>query len=250
MMSEIFETKDYEKFKRLEGNRKINSTNLKNLSQAIQKHNRLSYHPIITSKDMYVIDGHHRLKVAEELEYPVFYIVDPTVTMDEMYDHILSANVNKKNWSLEDFFNLYAKKDANPHYIEFLDLMKVLDLKPKALLGLICASYNGEYLDLIKKGHFTLPIDKIAFERITLAFLQLKQFVQERKIKPYSMFSSAYFTNAFRILMNNSSFEVDLFFQKLENLWHKLKPQSCPKEWLAVLTEIYNWKNHNKIVVE
>lgn len=249
-MINLQETSNYTQFKKLEGNRTLDPNNLKNLETAIKKSNYLKYHPIIVNKDMYVIDGHHRLQVAENLDVPVYYLIDETKDKDEAYEHILTSNVNQKNWTLENYFNLYAQKDQNPNYIEFLNLMGALQLRPKALLGLITASYNGNCLQIVKNGEFKLPSDGKLLERVTMAYFEFKNFVEERKIKPSSMFTSSYFTNAFRMLMANETLDVDLFFQKLENRWFELRPQATPKDWLELLLSIYNWKNHNKILIE
>lgn len=249
-MKNLNETKNYSQFKKLPGNRSLDSNNLKNLKEAIEHNNRLDLHPIIVNKNFFVIDGHHRLQVAEDLDLPIYFIVDETEDLETSYEHILTANVNKKNWSLEDFFNLYAKKDENGHYIEFMNLMNALELRPKALLGLITSSYNGKCLQTVKKGLFKLPDNKQMFEKVTMAYYEFKNFVEERKVRPGSMFTSSYFTNAFRMLVINESFDVDLFFQKLENRWFELRPQATPTDWLELLLSIYNWKNHHKLKLE
>lgn len=243
----IEQTTTYSLFKRLEGNRVLNSINLKNLKKAIEHKNLLSYHPIIVNKDFYVIDGHHRLQVAEDLQLPVFYIVEESIDKDKAYEHIISANVNKKSWSLEDFINLYVKKDKNVNYIEFSDLMDTLQLKPKALIGLIIGASSGKLVQMMKRGEFKLPENKEAYRKITMSYFEFRNFSEERKIKPVSMFTNAYFTNAFRMLFLNESCDVETFFQKLEQRWFDLRPQPNSKEWLKLLLNIYNWKNHNKI---
>lgn len=247
-MLQIHETIDYQIFKRIKGNRELEPLNIKTLKRAIAESNKLSLHPLIVSKNMYIIDGHHRLQVAEDLQIPVFYLIDEDAESDdEIYEHIVTANVNKKNWSLENFLNLYAKKDNNPDYIEFLDLIDTLQLKPKALIGLIMGAQSGPLVQTIKNGTFKIPSNRSLFEKVTNAYFQFRTFAEDRKIKPISMFTNSYFTNAFRMLIINDSCDVELFFQKLENRWFDLRPQANPKEWFQLLLNIYNWKNHNKI---
>jgi hypothetical protein len=250
-MAQILETTDYQLFKRIKGNRELDPVNINILKKAIQENNKLSVHPIIISKNMYVIDGHHRLQVAEDLQVPVSYLIDQNAENDEeIYQHIITANVNKKNWTLENFLNLYAKKDQNPHYIEFLDLLETLGLRPKGLIGLIIGAQNSAVIHNIKNGTFTLPENKRIYEKITMSYFEFRNFAEERKMKPVSMFTNSNFTNAFRMLLINDSCDVELLFQKLENRWFDLRPQPTAKEWFQLLLNIYNWKNHNKILNE
>ncbi|MDD4893605.1 MAG: ParB/RepB/Spo0J family partition protein [Candidatus Rickettsiella isopodorum] len=249
-MTEILETKNYSQFKRLEGNRNLNPVNLRNLKKAIENKNMLSFHPIIVNKDYYVIDGHHRLQVATDLNLPVYFLVEENVDKNQAYEHIITANVNKKSWTLEDFIHLYVKKDHNPNYIEFADMLEILQLKPKALIGLIIGASSSKLIHEMKRGEFKLPENIEMYRKVTDAYFQFSNFAFDRKIKPVSMFSNHYFTNSFRMLLLDERFDLETFFIKLEHRWFDLRPQPNAKEWLKLLLSIYNWKNHNKITIE
>ena len=80
-MSTIYKTTDYSQFKFLPGNRKI-AGNI--LIESILEKNKLATHPIVVSKDMFVIDGQHRLDAASSLGIPIYYIIDEDFEPDDI----------------------------------------------------------------------------------------------------------------------------------------------------------------------
>jgi hypothetical protein len=244
---QIYKTIMYHLFKRLEGNRPIDERNLKNIIASMQKENRLQLHPIIVNEDYYILDGQHRFAAAKGLDLPIYYVVSKGKDEKQAYTHIMDANINQKKWTLEDYLNLYAKKDHNENYIEFINLMEMLDIKSKALCGLLFGNKSGSAFEKIKEGNFKLPDNKKQMEKICNTYLHLRDFVEERKIKPRSMFMTYHFCVAFRMLMMNETCDSITFFSKLENRWFDIKPQATIEGWFRCLIGIYNWKNSNKI---
>ena len=246
-MPEIKETTRYDSFKKLSGNRGINSKNLNQLIDSIKQHNHLPLHPIIVNTEMFVIDGQHRLEAAKKLNVPVHYIISGETEEKALYNHLISVNVNQKKWSLEDFFHLYAEKYNKIDYKEFLDLMKLLNLRPKGLIGLLYGPQTGKLIEEMKRGELKMPSDKESTSHICNSYLAFKEFVEQRKIKPLSMFTTHHFTYAYRMIMINESCDIRIFFNKLENRWFDLHPQGTAKDYFNMLISIYNWKNGNKI---
>lgn len=246
-MPEIRETIKYDSFKKLHGNRDINKKNIDQLVNSIKHQNHLPLHPIIVNTDMYVIDGQHRLEAAKILGVPISYIISGENNEEQLYNHLISVNVNQKRWSLEDFFHLYAEKYHNKNYKEFIDLMKLLNLRPKGLIGLLYGPQTGKLINDMKRGELKMPEDKESTSHICNSYLAFKEFVEARKIKPVSMFTTHHFTYAYRMIMLNGSCNVSTFFNKLENRWFDLQPKGTAKDYFNMLISIYNWKNGNKI---
>ena len=98
----IYKTKDYDKFKFLDHNRK--TTNNLVLEECITCHNKLHLNPIIVSKDMEVIDGQHRLRIAKKNRLEVYYVID----QDPEIETVQKLNTGRKNWTLQDYLHHYV----------------------------------------------------------------------------------------------------------------------------------------------
>lgn len=241
----IISTKEYSIFNSVDFNRKKNERHIQQLKKIIQKENLLHLHPILVNEKMEVVDGQHRLEAAKELGLDIFYIQDRI-----SYDHILNSNLFQKKLILEDVIKFYAVKDGIPSYLELQEYMNLLEISPKSLISLIFGTMSLPMIEFIKSGKFEMPRDKMYLEKVVFSFSKLKEFVKEKKITPYTMFSSTNFTVAFRNLVLLPDYIENIFFNKLSQRWFDLKPQINSKEWTRVLIGIYNWKNHNPIHLE
>lgn len=241
-MGEIQKTKNYSIFKKMEGNRHLDKFHLKKLSTAIGKDNQLDVHPIIVNKEFYVIDGQHRLEVAKSLGLDIFYIQSDTVT--DL--HVIDGNVNQKSFEVDNYIDYFAIKERNPIYVELKGMLKSTGLKPKALLTLILGVVSPNILDFLKTGKFQFP-NKEDSKKIMGFYFDFLGYVKDKRLKPISMFTNHNFTRALRWLYNTSGFESSVFFKKLDLRWFDLKPQRVAEDWYAILINIYNFKNHNRL---
>ena len=241
-MSQIQKTTDYQIFKRMDGNRNLDRFHLKKLSSAIERDNQLNVHPIIVNKDFYIIDGQHRLEVAKSLGIEIFYIQSDTVT--DL--HVIEGNVNQKGFEVDNYIDYFAIKEKNPVYIELKGMLKSTGLKPKALLTLILGVVSPNILNFLKTGQFQFPIKEDPNKVMELYF-DFLAYAKDKRLKPISMFTNHNFTRALRWLYNTTGFESQVLFKKLDMRWFDLKPQRASEEWYALLINIYNFKNHNRI---
>ena len=62
---DVIETTDYDIFKGIVGNRKVEKKHVEMLTGAIDRNNLLNVRPIIVNEEMMVIDGQHRLEAAK-----------------------------------------------------------------------------------------------------------------------------------------------------------------------------------------
>jgi hypothetical protein len=241
-MEQIQSTRDYSVFKKMDGNRHLDRFHLKKLSSAIERDNQLNVHPIIVNKDFYVIDGQHRLEAAKNLKLEIFYIQSETVT--DL--HVIDGNVNQKSFEVENYVDYFAIKERNPIYVELKGMLKSTGLKPKALLTLILGVVSPSILEFLKTGKFQFPAREDP-KKILGFYFDLLAYVKDKRLKPISMFTNHNFTRSLRWLYNTAGFESGIFFKKLDMRWFDLKPQRAAEDWYALLINIYNFKNHNRI---
>ena len=102
-VGKIYETRDYDAFSFLHFNR--NAKPRKDLLDALEKYGKF-FEPIIVNEDLEVLDGQHRLLSAKFKGVPInFYIVDD-VTAKQV---IKSVNTERKNWSVREYVDFYAR---------------------------------------------------------------------------------------------------------------------------------------------
>lgn len=241
-MEQVQKTSDYSIFKSLDGNRKIDKYHLRKLKESIEKNNRLNLHPVIVNKDFEVIDGQHRLEVAKMLGLEIFYIQSDSIN----HEHLIECNVNQKSWEVENYIDFFSIKEKISDYVELQQMMKMTKLKPKALMTLALGNVSKKILEFLKTGKFRFPQNK-DFQRFILSYCDFIAYVEDKRIKPLSMFSNHYFSKAFRWLLSTSGFDFTAFLKKLDLRWFDLKPQRGAEEWYKLLISIYNFKNHNRI---
>lgn len=100
----IYETNDYGKFKFKEGNRSISKNS--ELENMIVSDDQLQYNPLIVDPDFYILDGQHRLSIAEKLGKPVYYLVNNSAS-EETIQHL---NVGNRNWTQKNHIDFFAHK--------------------------------------------------------------------------------------------------------------------------------------------
>jgi hypothetical protein len=117
-------TKDYDLFKTLKSNRKINTKHVSHLANEFAKQkNAQKRSPIIVNKNMEVIDGQHRLEACKRLNIPVWYIQIDELTIQDAQE----INTTKLAWSPKDFAFSYADQGRSDYtfYLDFVDKYKL-----------------------------------------------------------------------------------------------------------------------------
>lgn len=241
-MEQVEKTKDYDKFKLLTGNRPVDRYHLKKLKISIEKNNHLNLHPIIVNNNFEVIDGQHRLQAAKDLQVDIFYIKSE----DIQDDHLIDCNVNQKSFDVENYIDFFAVKEKKPEYITLKRMLKDSTLKPKALLTLILGVVSTNILEFLKTGKFKFPQNQDP-EIMLFFYYEFKQYANDKRLRPLSMFTNHNFTRALRWLFLTEGFKSEIFLKKLDLRWFDLKPQRTSEDWYKLLIDIYNFKNHNRI---
>ena len=114
----VYVTKDYSVFRRLEGNRDIPESRISKIVESIQTIGWV-HNPIIVNEKMEVIDGQGRLTALQRLKMPVEYIIAEGAGNKEC----IYMNMNMVNWKLSDFIKSYAEQ-GNENYKRLLNLME------------------------------------------------------------------------------------------------------------------------------
>jgi hypothetical protein len=103
---QIIRTKNYRQFTIDAENRDEDPSRHKALRASMQAYGFLSCFPIVCTKRtrrLVVKDGQHRLLFAEEMDLPVYYVIE------EVDFNIAAVNAAPKVWALRDYAVMYAR---------------------------------------------------------------------------------------------------------------------------------------------
>ena len=239
-------TNDYKQFKFISGNRKLNPTNLNNLRDSIKKKNLLKASPILVSEDMEVIDGQHRLKVAEELGLEISYI---TLLLEDKKD-LLSLtqllNSNMKIWGSEDYLMSHIEL-GNDEYCTLNEFRKKYQLTITLALGYL--SSGSGYPSPVSKREASLMKD---FREGNFKVNNLNNAIEHAEkmldFMPYvddGVYKDRRFIAAVKIAEKQVTHKRLL--EKLALSREKVGRQVSVTAFVRKLEDIYNFRNMKKI---
>lgn len=229
MSLQVKETKNYEMFSSINGNRPKNELHLKRLKKSMEE--ELLVSPIIVNEKYEVIDGQHRLQISEELRLPVRYIVCEGYGLNE----VQRLNQNSKDWKMIDFISGYAEL-GNKEYQYLLKFHEDTGLTITTCVTLL--SNSGSATNDIRNGVWVAKHKKRA--NTIYEWLQIiKTYYKGIERKGFVM--------AMMHLYKREEFSISQLVGKIA-----LQPTSLvdcvrSEEYIILLESIYNYKSRNKV---
>lgn len=222
-------TCNYAQFKLVKTNRPVNQDHLMRLYDAVEKKNLLAEFPILVDRNMNVIDGQHRLKVAESLAVPIYFIVSERITVDD----ISHTNANTLHWKMQDYMDRWLSDGK----LEYLKLDRFCKKYP--FLGLRTAAMLCHHGDGAKmRGSF--PIGQYLCNDVAFATKVAEALLDFSKFYPY--YYQACFVGTVRNLVANRHYDHKIMMARLE--YQSTKLVRCPNAdaYLELISEIYNFR--------
>lgn len=185
VVNRVYETTDYSIFKPHKRNRNV-VTRKDMLGQA--KIGIVS--PLIVNGEMIVIDGQNRLHHSMLVGAPVKYIIDESLTVDD----IARMNTNQEKWTLIDWIESYANEGRE----EYEKLIHILNnhYSDATLVSGLCINLTSasEARKVVMSGEFRIK----NYETIIFFFQYLNRFLEETKANKNSPTTKAVY-QLFRI---------------------------------------------------
>lgn len=228
---EIYATKEYDKFKRVTGNRKLDKGHVFELTQAISRHNLLDKFPVLVTKDNYLLDGQHRIAVAKANKLS-FYVL--TLDMHLEDEVVASINSVQRAWKIIDYINFYAER-GNEQYIFLNETSGEYGITPANLIALI----KGGSTNNLKYGKLSLystPEEKQACLMLIDAYSEMKDLL------PHEVFIDRDFVKAFRIMA--TKIDMPALKDRIEQYDKPITQQVKTVDYLRVFEDILNRKKH------
>jgi hypothetical protein len=229
----VMKTNDYSKFKTLGGNRQLNELHLKRLRSSVMTKNLLFANPILVNDKFEIIDGQHRFTVCKDLGFPIHYLLVENLGLSE----VQTLNANTKNWKVEDYIDGYCDMGLQ-EYCYLKSLLTKTGLGVMTLLNIFASgSSGGSTLCLVKEG-------KLEMVHRNRGLIMLK-WIQDWRMH-YEGAKARSFVFALVHLYNVKGYNHEKMMQKLQYQSTKLVDCTNTKTYLALLEEIYNFRERGE----
>jgi hypothetical protein len=224
----VLKTNDYSKFKTKQGNRNLNELHRKRLLSSVQEQDLLHANPILINEEYEIIDGQHRFSVCKELKKPIHYIKVSGLGLSE----IQILNANSKNWRMEDYIDGYCSMGMQ-EYCYLKNLLESSGLGITQLIAMFASGDNSTSHDMLRNGNL-----KLINKNRGLILIQW--------IKDWSNYYPGAERRTFVLALVNlykiKGYQHDKMMQKIKYQSTKIVDCTNTKTYLALLEEIYNFK--------
>lgn len=230
----IYTTRNYYKFKYLEGNRNVNPIHYERIKKSISENSLFSI--IVVNENFEIIDGQHRFEVCKELGLPINYVVCKGYGLKE----VQMLNQNTKTWSGTDFLEAYCKI-GNQDYIQFRDFMKRYDLGQNACLAIFAgieSSVDANKIKEFNNGKFKI-YNYLKAVDIADKIISVSRFYTGAKRRTFIF--------ALLSVLKNPEFNFNQFIHKLSYQSSELVDCVSKKDYISIIEKIYNYHSSNKI---
>lgn len=231
----VFKTSDYSLFRFLDDNRDLNMLHVQRLVKSFEHKHLIC--PIIVNEKMEVIDGQHRLEASKAAGVPIFYIVVPGYSIQE----VQILNVNQKNWTSTDFLHMYCERGKKP-YLQLREFMEYFpDFKIRVCIRLLegpkdnCEDLNGKMVHAkrFEEGRFVV-------KDLGKAYQYARKIAEFKPL--FDRYSSDQFVGALLKIFNKKNYNHKEMLHKITSSSIPLKKCQTVEEYLLLLEKIYNYK--------
>lgn len=226
-------TSEYDVFKRMSGNRTVSETHVKNLMNAMLKHDLMV--PILVNQDFEVIDGQHRLEARKRLGLPVPYYWQKDLGLID----VQTLNSSQKGWVNDDFMRAYIEL-GNQHYVQYEWFRRRFGLPHVPSVWLLSGSDFRNSTKHFRQGEFRVHDLEGAKAKATML----------TELAPhFSHWKDAAFIKAFLVCLNRVGFDFKTFLHRVSQNPTMLKPCKTIDAYLQIIEEVYNYRAVNKVPI-
>jgi hypothetical protein len=242
----VYETRDYDMFGLVKGNRAINRVHVEHLKTSFKK--QYLFTAILVNTKLEIIDGQHRFQAAKELRLPVRYIIAVGYGLEE----VQVLNSNMRNWAKVD----YLKAFCDMGYEHYLLLQSFMKRHPQYSIGaaealLTNRSTTGKSKTIVNKAESKkVSINDFKHGRFEVYSVELAEKMVKR-INDFAPYFDGYnrttFVRAMIGIFRAKGYSHKRMMTKVAYQHTKLQAQSNVGQYRDMLEEIYNYRASAKI---
>lgn len=229
-IGKVYQTTDYDQFKRIEANRPIKTSGNKwrMLLESIRENGQLA--PAIVNGRNEIIDGQHRLEACRIAGVPFKYIV----LGGAEFRNIPEANLGDQ-WKLKDFIRAYAV-NGNVNYQMMMTLLDefVPTLNLSAVLAVAQCEGTGA---VIRSGRLEFPAE--SRDKVAACLRECIACGYQKWVKDNPRSTKAYWP-AVAYCWRHPGVDVTKLINRLYQNTHRIPSTTKMLEYLKVFSEIYN----------
>lgn len=230
----VYVTKNYGKFKTIEGNRVLRQGNLEKIKESMKEKQLIL--PICVNENFEIIDGQHRFNAAKELELPVYYYIIRGYKIED----VERANRASTNWTFMDFLNSYVLSKV-PAYVTISEIIEEYPISLPELLKILSriqkVNSNNLYQRFKDKKLEISDSEKAKLVEFLKALSKFNFFSEYKKSRFVSAFFKLYSFPGY----NQAQMEAKL---NTKSLKEELVHCNTIEDYLSILAnKIYSAKN-------
>lgn len=239
IVGSVYQTKDYDIFTTLDGNRKITDQRTAKIKKSIMSRGWIR-NPIVVNEKMQIIDGQGRFMVCRELGLPIEYVIAEGADIDDC----IALNIGQSNWSSLDYIESYSKM-GNVDYQMLLSANEIygkkLGLQALAVTVGGHPTVGGHVTQNINTGAFKVynPVD--AERRTKFVCDCISDFSQDKGRKATWAIVMCFCYDYPKIDNRKMARNMQLYKAYLN-------PIATVEQALAEVEKVYNFRSHSEKV--
>lgn len=241
-VAEVFETKKYDLFKIMEGNRDLRK--IEELEKRmINTQGYPFYTPIIINEEYEIVDGQHRYFLCKRNNLPIQFIFIKNVGIEG----VININITNNKWVLSDYFKSYA--DRGNGYYKMIYNLKTKDTIGLSEIGILSlTTTDGKIYSekVIKEGKLVFNIVD-AWNNWYNNYEKYVDVVNVLKSQNKTGYIQKYCITSLVTMFNNEHYNHEHFLKQLEKYSGMFKTSVYSKKYfLEIFEDIYNYNSRKR----
>ena len=239
---EIKNTKNYEAFDTITGNRVVNKKKVERLVEDVRSGlNLLPYCPIVVYNDsgnLKIVDGQHRYETSKKLKLPVYYVECEPLDLKK----IARINSRSDKWKNKDFLECYIRLGVEDYQLlkDFMDKYQTIYSASIELLMDGTVRKNKHIMQIFRDGEFRVNHLETAEEIVSLTIDVFNR---------YKFRTDRLLIAAMQEVKKKGVCDFEILKQKIAQAPMLMNPQGSRKEYIYNIEQVYNHNNKNRVVI-
>jgi len=233
-MAKIQLSKDYNNFKKMNGNRPIDEGHVKKLMQSIKEKDFTASNPIKVDADFNIIDGQHRFTACKNLGLPIYYIQDDFDPKD-----FIRLNRHMKNVKISEYINFLAK-NGDPEFQCLMRISEITEMPPNYILTF----YKGRSsVNILEDECLKIRQDaQEIVDTVTVMKEVLDVIAQTPLEEPHYIKTLKFCRTLYRFIQETDDFDKDRFIKNVRMKYNWLINYGSKALYFECLKRIYNFQ--------